>query len=307
MIPKSFLAALAAVSVALLLVAGPAAAAENPLTGKRTAEQAKPAAEPGLLSAIGRAFVLYQQKVNREIARHMKAIRDGDSSTALLVGLLLAFAYGAIHTLGPGHGKFIVLSYFVGEDAQIRRGFFMGTQIAVFHVLSAIVVVILADFLLRRAFGGAPAEIPAVRMVSYGSIAVIGAYMFWRAVKRVRTGGAAHTAGCDHGHGKGEQSLLSLAVGTIPCTGALLILLYALANDMLLQGVLLVVAISAGMAVTMSVLGILSIVARRLVTARLGRESVTAGRLSIALNFVGATVVTLIGAGLFTATALHPV
>jgi ABC-type nickel/cobalt efflux system permease component RcnA len=37
----------------------------------------------------------------------------------------------------------------------------------------------------------------------------------------------------------------------VPCTGAVLILLYAMANDILLAGMMLVAAIAAGMAMTM--------------------------------------------------------
>jgi hypothetical protein len=53
----------------------------------------------------------------------------------------------------------------------------MGLQIAIFHALSAMVVVALANLLLRRTFGGAPAEVAGVRLFSYGLIALIGAAM----------------------------------------------------------------------------------------------------------------------------------
>ena len=100
----------------------------------------------------------------------MKAIRDGDTSVPLLIGVGLAFLYGVIHALGPGHGKLVVASYFLARDARIMRGLLMGLQIAVCHVLSAMVVVAAADLLLRQAFGGAPAEVAGVRLASYGLI-----------------------------------------------------------------------------------------------------------------------------------------
>ena len=73
---------------------------------------------------------------------------------------------------------------------------------------------------------------------------------------------AARHAGHHHAAGRGgervQQGGLSLGVGLVPCTGAVLILLYAMANDILLAGVLLAVAIAAGMAITMGGLGILT-------------------------------------------------
>ena len=117
------------------------------------------------------------------IAQHMRAIRDGDTSAPLMIGTLLAFAYGVLHALGPGHGKVFVVSYFLSRDAQIMRGLLMGLQIAAFHVLSATVVVALADLVLRQAFGSAPGEIAGVRLASYGLIALIGCPC-WQAVRR---------------------------------------------------------------------------------------------------------------------------
>jgi nickel/cobalt exporter len=238
----------------------------------------------GPLAVVGRALLTFQREANRRIAEHMRAIRDGETSAPLMIRVLLAFAYGVLHALGPGHGKVIVVSYFLSRDAQIVRGFLMGLQIAVFHVLSAAVGVALADLVLRQAFGSAPAEVAGVRLASYGLIALIGVGMSGQALRRSylrRQGIEVRDACCDHGHasllehhghtGPGrrvEQGALSLGVGLVPCTGAVLILLYAIANDILFAGVLLVVAIAAGMALTMGALGILSVVARRAVARR---------------------------------------
>ena len=157
----------------------------------------------GPIAVVGRALLTFQREANRMIAQHMRAIRDGETSAPLLIGMLLAFAYGVLHALGPGHGKVIVVSYFLSRDAQIMRGLLMGLQIAVFHVLSAAVVVALADLVLRQAFGGAPAEVAGVRLASYGLIALIGVGMTGQALRRSylrRHGIEVSAACCDHGH-----------------------------------------------------------------------------------------------------------
>jgi ABC-type nickel/cobalt efflux system permease component RcnA len=246
----------------------------------------------------------------------MRAIRDGETSLPLLIALGLAFAYGVVHALGPGHGKLVVVSYFLSREAQIGRGLWMGLQIATFHVISALAVVMLADLLLRQAFGGAPAEVGGVRLASYGLIALIGCVMLVRAVRRsrLRRQGVEVVDACcghdlapghDHDHGRpagrAEQGALSLGVGLVPCTGAVLILLYALANDIRLAGVLLVTAIAAGMAITMGALGILSIVARGVVAARIATSDSGGRRLAVLGEYGGALAITAIGAGLFWA------
>ena len=298
-------------------------AAGNPFTGRHSET---PAAAPqveraqGPVAVVGRALLTFQREANRMIAQHMRAICDGETSTPLMIGVLLALAYGVLHALGPGHGKVIVVSYFLSRDAQIMRGFLMGLQIAVCHVLSAAVVVALADVVLRQAFGGAPGEVAGVRLASYGLIALIGCSMTGSGGAALAYCGALGIEGervpvvtiatrhrararrhTDPGR-RVEQGVLSLGVGLVPCTGAVLILLYAIANDILFAGVLLVVAIAAGMALTMGALGVLSIVARNAVAARVEAGGNGPGRLAITMDYAGALAITALGGGLFWAT-----
>jgi hypothetical protein len=60
---------------------------------------------------------------------------------------------------------------------------------------------------------------------------------------------------------------------------------------------LLVAAIAAGMAITMGALGVLSVVARNAVAARIERAGDAAtGTLAVAGDYAGALLITLIGA-----------
>lgn len=265
---------------------------------------AQPAPSGNILAPVGRAILDFQREANRTISQQMRAIRDGDTTTPLLFGLLLAFAYGAIHAAGPGHGKLVVMTYFLSRDARIGRGLLMGAQIAVMHVLSAIVVVVFADFLLRKGFGGAPSEVPAVRYVSYGLILLIGLAMLWRAARRAVQPAHAHHHHHDHACGCGarhdEGGLLSFGVGLVPCTGSVLILLYAMANGILPAGLTLVAMIALGMAVTMGALGLLSVLARRFVAERLDGGS---GRIATALDLAGSFAIVLLGGTLLLTAA----
>lgn len=288
----------------------------NPFAGAKPpapAAEAKADTAPagGSFAVLGRSLLALQRDANRAMAQGMRAVRDGGGlGGAFVAALGLAFAYGVFHALGPGHGKFVVVSYFLSRNARIGRGIAMGTQIATFHVVSAIVVVALADYLLRQSFGGAPAEIPAVRLISYGIIALIGVVMTVQAGRKLLmsdgTRGHSHDDGHDHHHhGRGwqDQSLLSLAVGLIPCTGAVLVLLYALANDVIVAGLALTVSIGIGMALTMSLLGLLCVLARAWTARRFERsERPRLRRIGIAVELAGALVIAGLG-GFFLASA----
>ena len=118
---------------------------------------------------------------------------------------------------------------------------------------------------------------------------------------------AAAPMSAHHHHGPGaarervQQGGLSLGVGLVPCTGAVLILLYAMANDILFAGVLLAVAIAAGMAITMGGLGILSVIARQAVARRIEARGDGNGRLAAVGDYGGALAIMAIGSGLFWA------
>ena len=274
------------------------------------------ASPPSLVARIAGGFMTLQSEVNRTINHRLVAIKREHSLTALLLGLAIAFAYGVFHAVGPGHGKAVLLSYFLSQDAKISRGVWMGAQIAFFHVVSAIVIVVIVHLILQQAFGGPVDELDFLKIASYAAITLIGAAMLRGAFRRLRRARHSHDhAGHHHDHDAPghvhdetcghvspvqawrEGGLLSVAVGLIPCSGAVLILVYCLANGLLLSGVLMAAAIGVGMAITLSVIGIAAIFGRQraLATAeRHGRSG--GGRPRAALGLIGPALITLFGA-----------
>ncbi len=304
-VPASFLA--------LALV--PAARADGPAPASLEGA----AGGEGLFSQLSALLLDFQRHANAEVSFHMNAIQRGEELGAFLLALAVAFAYGALHALGPGHGKFIIVSYFLGRDVRVMRGVVMAVQVAIVHVIAAVVVVWLADLVLRGGFGVGLAEIPGVRAASFLIIVGIGTYMLVQAVRgslRARGGGQrGHRHRHDHGHGRGhshghrhghahvhnhggraEGGLLALAAGMVPCPGAVLIMLYAVANDMIVPGSLLVGAMSLGIGASICVLGIGAILTRQAalrVMERAGGGGVAT--LRHGMNYAGAAVVMLIG------------
>lgn len=295
---------LAALWLAPALAADPFGRAAPPEDG--ASEQAP--TEPGLLQQAGRWFVQLQAQVNRAITQQMVEIKNGHGRMAVLIGMLIAFGYGVAHTLGPGHGKAVVVSYFLSRDAGMRRGLLMGGQIALYHVLSAIIIVTVVHFILEAAFATPVDQLQFLKLLSYGGIAAGGLYMTAMAL---RGRGHAHGDGhahahdhegghCSHAPARGDATFLSMAVGAIPCSGAVLILVYALTNGILLSGVLLTACIALGMAITLAAFGVASIYGRRRALAigvRSGRRWAPA--LARSLAIVGPLAITGLGVIMF--------
>lgn len=246
-----------------------------PAPGTETAP-APAASTGGLWHSVGRFVVRAERDFSRELNSHMAAIRRGEGTTALLGGILAAFLYGVFHTLAVGHGKTVVVGYFLGHAARPVHGLGMAAWIAVSHVLGAVVVAFLAHWALRQMTMSPIEQNHWIRIVSFGAIALIGGWMLVAELRRLRGAGRGHACahddhhGHDHHHGRGRRRLLAVAAGFVPCTGAILILTFAFANGILLSGLLMVAAIALGMALTLAGLGLVSMAAHRHVVARIG-------------------------------------
>jgi ABC-type nickel/cobalt efflux system permease component RcnA len=121
--------------------------------------------------------------------------------------------------------------------------------------------------------------------------------------------GHRHDPAAHHHHGhshaislKGDQSLLAIAAGFVPCSGAILILVFCLTNSLIWQGVLMTLMIALGMAITLSAIGLASIFLRRQTLGRVSDHE-RAGRV---LAYIGPSLITLIGILLLSGAYLDP-
>lgn len=267
----------------------------------------EPAASGGVWYAVGRFVIRAESDFSRELNSHMAAVRRGDGAGALAAGILAAFLYGVFHTLAVGHGKTVVVGYFLGNAARPVHGLAMALWIALSHVLGAIIVAFLAHWLLRQMTMSPIEQNHWIRMVSFGAIAVIGAWMLaseWRRLRGKSPGGQHHHHhGHDddhdhhHHHGAGHRGLLAVAAGFVPCSGAILILTFAIANGILASGLAMVVAIALGMAMTLAGLGLVSMLVRHQVVFRMAGQGGTTRWLAL----LGPLLILVIGGLLFVA------
>ncbi|MEA2460036.1 MAG: nickel/cobalt transporter (NicO) family protein, partial [Actinomycetota bacterium] len=71
-------------------------------------------------------------------ARFTSLIERDATPGFLAVALLLALAAGALHALGPGHGKTIMAAYLVGADGKGRHALTIGVAVSLMHTLSVV-------------------------------------------------------------------------------------------------------------------------------------------------------------------------
>ena len=312
----ALLAALAAVLIALLLAPlsqaqqaplfGPAPSSSNDASAEGPATSAE---QGGLLHRIEGFIIVTQRNVNREINRRLIALRDGHGPGVVIACLVVAFLYGVFHALGPGHGKTVIVGYFLGRGGSIRLGLGMAAWIAFSHVAGAIVVVGLVHVALVNMLATPVEENLWLRLASYGAILLIGLVMLGMALRERYSAHAHAGRGHDHAHhghshslrGLREQKLLAVAAGFIPCSGAILILVFAFTNGILLMGVLMTLFIALGMGLTLAALGIASVIAHHRVRARFAESRGFATVFALA----GPALITAIGVLLFAGAVLE--
>ena len=97
----------------------------------------------------------------------------------------------------------------------------------------------------------------------------------------------------------GKALAIAFSVGIRPCTGAILILVFALSQGLLLAGVFATFAMALGTAITVSVLAALAVGSRELAKRMAGGEGRFAGFVTSGIGIGGAALVFVLGASFF--------
>ncbi|MDR2337190.1 MAG: hypothetical protein LBE20_00895 [Deltaproteobacteria bacterium] len=234
--------------------------------------------------------------VYEKLFKGLDLFESGDVAVLWTI-IPLAFLYGVLHAFGPGHGKFVVISYFSSHNARYLRGIIAGVQIALIHALSSIVIVLVAQKLAQVMFVG-DSSLRYMKLVSYAVIAMLGLFMLFRHLHK------CSCACCCHGLVtlSGEKKmgwLLGFGVGLVPCPSILAFLFYTMSEQMLGTGIILVFCMSAGMALALCVLGIISIFASKKLLCEYPAAHQVPSKFSIFLRCAAAGMIIVIGVVMF--------
>ena len=244
--------------------------------------------EPGSsLSSFDRLSVwIYteQRKFHRSLSNHMGRLADGDEKWEIIWSLIgVSFLYGVFHAAGPGHGKAIVSSYLLSHRQTLRRGI----GLAVAASMCQGVVAILIVYGLVYVIGWLPRDTQLAatwgERVSFILVALLGAYLAVQALRRLVSrlrgaevqacGHAVHSdspmSDCGHNHAptmaqvesaKDIKSMVAvvLSIGLRPCTGAIIVLVFASAASLHWVGIGAVMGMSIGTAITVASLALLA-------------------------------------------------
>jgi len=275
----------------------------------------------GASSGVVGFLLAKQSEFYRALIQAVRAAKADGNALWLLAGL--SFGYGVFHAAGPGHGKAVISSYILADGGTLRRGILLSFASALVQALAAILFVGILALLLGATAVSMARAMTLIEIAAYDGIAAFGLYL---AIVKLRsligvlrgTGGAggAHVHGPDCGcidkhapdprllEGQGGWRRAAVAIvsaGARPCSGAILVLTFALSQGVIWSGIAATLAMGVGTALTVSAIAALAVYGKRLAVRLAGMSGSTTGTLVLlGIELLAALLVLAFGLALLT-------
>ncbi|MEM9782662.1 MAG: hypothetical protein AAF899_09320 [Pseudomonadota bacterium] len=259
------------------------------------------------------AWAYAQQRVfQNEMASAIGALQHGKPG-AWMALLGAAGAYGFVHAVGPGHGKYLIGGVGLGSRVPVSRLLVVSLASSLAQALWAILLVYGGFYLLQVSARQLTTLSEAyLAPASYLAVAGIGLLLAYRGARGLHRwirasraadhpssghrdqpddahhhhyGGGAVTCGCGGHHGPRVDDVAAItslrdavvlvaSIAVRPCTGAIFLLVIAWQLDIKGPGAAAVIAMGLGTALLIGTVAISSVAARGLVHAYGSRSGI---------------------------------
>ena len=268
-----------------LIFTGAAMCTANPFTQKKTipknpgienptpaqpAVQKKTDSKPGLMERL----ILFQKIIREKMTALIRQAKTTGRTGPLLWVLAAAFAYGLVHSAGPGHGKALALSYIAAVRPTLPRALAFGNILAASHGLSGLLLVLGVKFILNVSISGSLVSVTRItQLTSYVLIIILGLFLFLRKLPVWKNQGNELAKGLLTSNRELTASVApAVFIGMIPCPGVVLAVLFCLSMDMTGFGIILAIAVTLGMSVTLSAVVLAAMAGKSLILTTLSRK-----------------------------------
>ncbi len=271
-------AATAAVKKKRFDVGGASDATEATVESVAPAEPAMEPEKPVEKSRSIYTMIAEEQKVLREkLTAAISAMKSGDWD-AIWKFLAICLVYGMLHALGPGHGKSIVVGYFIARRGRWRQGVALGAGITVTHTMSAVLLLLILYAIFKATvFAAFETGRIGIERASYALIMLTGVLLVVLAIRDVIKSrkGCGCAARIDSAEGIVQDGALppvarwreilgvAAVTGIVPCPAVALIVLFCLLNSMVALSLLGALVICIGMTITNVAFGIAAVAFRK--------------------------------------------
>lgn len=192
-----------------------------------------------------------QRSIRSELSSQLRGLKTNPQVWGLLGFLAMAFAYGALHAAGPGHGKAVATSFVIARGESPARAALLGLVMGATHAASAALLVLGLHAVLEHSL---MAHFQSsgiwIERVSYAIVGLIALWLVYEAV--------TDQPGSDNGPTAPHRDLWAtgLAAGMVPCPGAAIVLLFSVSLGATGFGLAAVAAMALGMGTTIATAGV---------------------------------------------------
>ena len=272
--------------VFMLAVAAPAAvkkkrfdvggASDAPAATEATVESVAPA-EPENPRSIYTVIAEEQKVLREKLTAAISAMKRGDWD-AIWKFLAICLVYGMLHALGPGHGKSIVVGYFIARRGRWRQGVALGAGITVTHTMSAVLLLLILYAIFKATvFNAFETGRIGIENASYVLVMLTGILLVVLGIKDFVTQRKQAKIAVQEGTVAkldSEKALpptarwreilgVAAVTGIVPCPAVALIVLFCLLNSMVALSLLGALVICIGMTITNVAFGIAAVAFRK--------------------------------------------
>ena len=244
--------------------------------------------------------VLWQKELHRQMTQLLQQVAEQPNKAGLSL-VIISLLYGVLHALGPGHGKVVIATFLATHPAKVKTSIRLTLLASLLQgsvtigLVTVMLVVLktssrqlhLSSFWLEK--GSYLLVIGLGVMIGYRALRSL-----WRALRPAPVFRAFRPhhqhdehCGCGHAHLPTPQQmsgnvswktqlLVVVSMGLRPCSGAIMMLLFAKVIGVYGWGILSAAVMAVGTALTISAIGLLVQQARS-VAQRLAQPGAVSG------------------------------
>jgi len=238
-------------------------------------------------------FVSILKDLSQTVNQTIRSLSTEFSLEGFLLLIGISFLYGLIHSAGPGHGKLLVTSFFTKEKHSLRKVFSLAGTISVIHSGFAVMLSLLLFYIFTGVKGMMKLKLQSYFIAASGILILLIGLFFL--VLKIMKKDEPEIKLFKKSH---NVFLVSIAAGIVPCPAALMIMLLTLSKDAVFIGLIAVAAISAGMFLVLSAVGIIAHKSRAGLFAVAEKKVKRIEMVAQIVEYLSILLIILIGAGM---------
>lgn len=196
-------------------------------------------------------IIKLQSEFNKDAAIKINLLHTNYSTDLFQALLVSSFLYGALHAIGPGHGKSIITGWILTRQRHLKDIALVTMGATLLHAFSAVAIVAAIFYLAGKYLPGMMRTMYLwLNVVSGLMLVMAGAQQLGENYKQYSNRPYKTKRLANHLQSV-HPAWIALSIGIVPCPLAAVMFIYCMTSNMVVNGLLLVTAFALGMGLTL--------------------------------------------------------